>query len=113
MNGNWPADNEFIADRRSCGMDVYLVRHGANARSIDENFVRLPAIDYLRIAGHKFDAGVISRSMHRLHDAPEILHRQTFFQNKTGREIKGARAAHCQVVNRSVNSEFADVAAGK
>src|SRR6476660_8358066 len=109
MNGDRPADDNFIADHRSCALDGHLVRNNAYARSIDENFVRLAAIDYLRGACDEFDAGVISRSMHRLHDAPEILHRQTLFENKTGREIKRARAAHRQVVNGPVNSEFADV----
>ena len=92
-------------------MNVHFVRHDANARSVDENFVGLAAIDNFRIAGDELDAGVIGCGMHRLHHAPEILHRQSFLQNETRRQIERTRAAHCQVVNGSMNREFADVAA--
>ena len=58
-----------------------------------------------------FTPAVIGRGTHRLHDAPEILHRQTFLQNETGREIKRARAAHGEIVNGAMNGQLADVAA--
>ena len=46
---------------RARRMDVHLIRHNTDARSIDENFVRLAAIDHLRIAGDKLHTGVVSR----------------------------------------------------
>ena len=73
----------------------------------------LPAINHLRITSDKLHAGGIGRSVHRLDDAPEIFHRQSFFQDKAGREIKRARSAHREIVHRSVDGEFSDVAAGK
>ena len=45
-------------------MNVYFVRHVADARSIDEDFVCLTAIDYLRIARDEFDAGVMKTESH-------------------------------------------------
>ena len=80
---------------------------------VDENFVGLAAINDLGIARHELHAGVVGGGAHRLHDAPEILHRHSFLQDESDREIKRARAAHREVVNRSVDREFADVTAGK
>ncbi len=97
----------------ACRMDVYVVGYDANAGSVDENLVCLAAVNHLRITSDKLHSGGIGRSVHRLDDAPEIFHRHTFFQDKAGREIKRTRAAHREIVHRSVNSEFSDIAAGK
>ena len=50
---------------------------------------------------------------HRLHDAPEIVHRQAFLENEADREIQRPRAAHGEIVDRAVDGQLADVAAGK
>ena len=113
MHGDGSANNDLVANGRACRMDVYVVRHDADAGSIDENLVCFTPVNHLCIASDQLHAGGIGSSVHRLDDAPEIFHRQTFFQDKAGREIKRVRSAHRQIVHRPVNGEFSDIASGK
>ena len=80
---------------------------------VDENLVGLAAIHDLGIAGHQLHARVVGGRAHRLHDAPEILHRRSFLEDEADRKIKRARAAHREIVDRPVHRQFADVAARK
>ena len=70
------------------------LRHNADAGSVDENLVRLAAIDHLGVAGDKGHARRIGRVAHRLHDPLEIIHRQAFLEDKSDREMERTRAAH-------------------
>ena len=81
--------------------------------SVDENFVGFAAVNDLRIACDQLHTGSIGRLAHRLHDAPEILHRRSFFENESAGKIERSCATHCQIVDGAVHREFADVAAGK
>src|SRR4029077_9215479 len=113
MHRDRTANNDFVANGCACRMDVYFLRHDADARSVDENFVCFAAIDHLRIASDQLHTGGIGSIAHRLDDAPEIFHRKTFLQDKAGREIKRARSTHREIVYRPVNGEFSDIASGK
>src|SRR4029077_13644881 len=113
MHRDRTTNNDFVANRCACRMNVYVVRYDTNAGSIDENLVCFTPVNHLRIASDKLHTGGLGSSVHRLDDAPEIFHRQTFFQDKAGREIKRARSAHREIVHRSVNGEFSDIASGK
>src|SRR5262249_2161142 len=95
------------------GMNVYSVRNNPDAGRVDEDFVRLRAIDDLRIASHKRNAGLRRRVAHRRDDALEIVHGNTLFQDKTSRKINRARPAHGQIIHRAMDGELANIASWK
>ena len=89
------------------------VRDDADAGRVDEDAVAFAPIHDLRVAGHQLHACLGRRPLHRLHDAPQRLHRQAFFQDEACAQEARPRAAHRQVVHRAVDGQRADVAAGK
>ena len=48
-----------------------------------------------------------------MNNAPEILHRRPYLEDESGREVKRAGPAHCQVVHGPMDGERSDVAPGK
>ena len=73
----------------------------------------LPLLHDLGVAGNDRDARLMRRRAHRLEDASQILDRESLFENEAGGEIERTRAAHREVVDRAVDGEPSDVAAGK
>ena len=51
--------------------------------------------------------------LHRRDHGAQRFHRQAFFENESRAQIERARAAHGQIVDRAVDRQIADVAAGK
>jgi len=113
VHGNRPADDDLVAGLRSPWSDIDAINQYSDAGGVDENLIGLAAIHDFRVAGHKLDSRGVSRLPHRLHDAPEIFHRRSFFEDKSNREIERSRPAHGEVVDCPVHREFADVAARK
>ena len=103
----------ILSFRCACRMDVYVFRNDADAGSVYENLVCFTPVNHLCITSDELDTCGIGSRVHRLDDAPEIFHRQTFFQDEPGREIKRPCSAHREIVHRSVNGEFSDIASGK
>ena len=106
-----PLIKDLVAGLRARRLDVDPFRHDADPGGVNENFIGLAAIDHLGVTGHQLHAGFVGCRAHRLHNPPEILHRDSFFKNETDRKIKRARPAHREVVNRAVNGQFSDIAA--
>ena len=113
MHGDLPADDDLVADLGARWLDVYAFRHEADAGGVDENLIGFAAVHDFSVPGDERDARLGGGTVHRLHDAPEIRHRQAFFEDEADGKMMWARAAHREVVNRAVNGQFPDVSAGK
>ena len=96
-----------------CGGDVEVGHHQADAGGIDENAVAVAAIDYLGVAGNDRHAHFAGGRRHRLDHAAERFHRQSFFEDEARGEIERLGAGHRQVVDRAIDGQLADVAAGE
>src|SRR5689334_23949888 len=103
MHGDGPTDNDFVANPRARRVDLDLVRHNSDARSVDKNLIGLATIDHFGVASHKLDLRAGRSFTHRLDDAPEIFHRQAFLEDKTGGKIERPRATHGEIVDRTVD----------
>ena len=79
----------------------------------DVQAVGRPALDDLRVAGRDRYAGGKRRSRHRCGDAAQVGNRETFLDDEAGRERDRPRARHREIVDRPVDREVADVAAGE
>ena len=86
-------------------------RDQADAGGVDVDAVALAAVHDLGVAGDDRHARLCGRCLHRLHDPPEIFHRQPLFEDQPGGQRQRLRAAHGQVVDRAVHGQRADVAA--
>ena len=73
----------------------------------------MAAIDDLGVAGDNAHAGRPGGLGHRGHDAAERFHRQTFFEDEARTEVRRLGPGHGQVVDGSIDGQFADVAAGE
>ena len=51
--------------------------------------------------------------LHRRDDCAQRVHLQAFFQNESGAQVERACATHGEIVDRAIDCEIADVAAGK
>ena len=80
---------------------------------VDVEAVALAALDDLGVAGDEPHAGRRGRVAHRGDDAAQIVDRQTLLEDQPDAQIERLGAAHRQVVDRAVDGERADVAAGK
>src|SRR5262249_46512246 len=49
----------------------------------------------------------------RAQDPPEVIHRESFFDNERRREVLRMSSAHRQIVDRSIDRKVSDVPAGK
>ena len=74
--------------RAALGRNLDARRDHADAGRIDEDAVSFAALDHFRVAGDDAHARGRGRRGHRLHDAPQLIHRQPFLQDEAGREIE-------------------------
>ena len=100
-------------DLRARGGDAHGRFDDADARRVDEDLVGAALLHDFRVAGHDLYSRLFGRLAHRVEHASQVLDGETFFENETGGEVERARAAHGEVVDRAVDGEAADVAAGK
>ena len=94
-------------------IDPRVLDH-ADAGGVDEEAVALAAVDHLGVAGDD-RARPPRRAAARI-DATtrqQRLHRQAFLEDEAGAQEQRPRAAHRQVVDRAVDRQRADVAAGE
>ena len=89
------------------------VGHDADAGRRDEHSVSLAAIDDLGIAGDERHACFGTRLPHRAGDALQVRERQPLFEDERRGQIKRRRAADGEVVDRAMDRQLADVAAGE
>jgi len=82
-------------------------------RCVDEEAVALALVDHFGVARHQLYARRAARPGHRGGDAPQVVHRQPFFEDEARRQVQRLRPAHRQVVDRAVHGQAADVAAGE
>jgi len=106
-------DEDLVAGTGAAAADVELVVEDADSRGIDEDLVRLPPGDHLGVAGDDGHSGGFGRLLHAGENGPEVREGKTLLQNQADADRQGTGAAHGQVVDRSVNRQIADVAAGE
>jgi hypothetical protein len=111
--GDRPADEHRVAGLHPPGPELDARRHHSDARGCDREPVAAAPLDDLRIAGDDSHARPPRRRPHQGHDFHQVGDRKALFENEGGREEQGHRAAHRQVVDRAVDSQLADRAAGK
>ena len=85
----------------------------ADAGGGDEDLVALAAIDYFGVAGDEQHAGFAGGGTHGIDDAAQVLGRESLFEDEGGGKVERTRAAHGQVVDRAVDGQTTDVAAGE
>ena len=107
------ADEDRVAGAGSVSRDVDAFRHDADAGRGDENAVAFAFLDHLRVTRDDGRACLAGGSRHAGDDAVEIGEREPLFQHEGCGEIERARARHGHVVDRAMDRERADVAAGK
>ena len=85
----------------------------ADAGGGDVAAVGLAALDDLGVAGDDLHAGRPRPRRHRRDDPPQVGDREALLEDEAGRQVQRPRAGHRQVVDRAVDGEVADVAAGE
>jgi hypothetical protein len=113
VNGDRPTDDDFIACSRSTRSNFHSKRHNPDARSVNENFVGLSAVDHLCVACYQCDSGGGCSLSHGQDNLPKVSRRKSLFENKSNRQIERARSAHCKVIDRPVHRQLANIAPGK
>ncbi len=89
------------------------MRYHADAGGIDKQLVGSALVYHLGIAGDDLHAGGIGRRLHRCDDAPQIVDRETLFDNHAAGQIQRHRAAHGKIIDRAGHRQLADIASGK
>ena len=79
--------------------------HDANPGSINVNAVPLSALHHFCIPRHNMDARRTGRGSHIPCHADQDFQRKPFFQNKARRQIQRLRAAHGEIIHRSVHRQ--------
>ncbi len=107
------AEDYFVARLRPSGRQVnWRVDDSDSCRS-DKNFVSATLLHNFGIPSHYGDICLRRGCSHRVKDSLQRIDRKPFFKNETGGEIEWTRSANRQVVDCTVNREFADVTARK
>ena len=73
----------------------------------------LPALDDLRVARDDLDSGGARRRGDRLDLGAQVVGREALLEHERERQRERARAGHREVVDRAVDGELADRAAGE
>lgn len=113
MVGEGAADDHRVAGPDATGPEIDARRHDSDPRRGNRQPVAPAPLDHLRVAGHDCHAGLLGRGRHPRDDSHELGDRQALFEDEGGREIERHRPAHRQIVDRAVDGELADRAAGK
>jgi hypothetical protein len=92
---------------------VLSFRHDADAGGGDEDPVALAAINDLGVPRDQDHPGHLARLAHRADDAAQVFQRQPLLQDEGGRQELRHGAADGEVVDRAVDRQLADVAAGE
>ena len=115
VHGDLAAEENFVAGPGArWGRCSTPSRDHADAGGVDEDSVGLAAIDDFGVAGDERDARGVGGFAHRVHDSRRNRRiGSPFLEDESDGEMQRARAAHGEVVDRAVDGEFADVAAGE
>lgn len=106
-------DDDVIAGTCPLGPDLQARRDQADTGGIDEKLVRATLGHHLGVAGDDVHPGLRRCPAHGFGDHAEYVEFQTFFQDEPGGQTDWLRSAARQVVDRAVDRQVADVAAGK
>src|SRR5579883_649641 len=103
MIANRTAENHSIT--RSCliGRKMQSARHDTDSRSVDEQAVPMTFLDDLCITGDYLYPGFFGCALQRRYDPSKSIDLQSFFQNKSDREIERLHAAHSQIIDGAVH----------
>ena len=113
MLGDPPGEEDDVAGRGATGIDRYPRGDDADAGGVDVDPVPLAPVDHLRVAGGDRHPGGGRRVAHRGDDPREGLHREPLLEDQPAGEGERPGAAHREIVDRAVDGERADVAAGE
>ncbi len=102
-----------VSGARALCPDLDTVRHHAQSGGRDEHTVALASFNHLGVAGHDRHTGRCRGLGHRDDDAFEVGEREALLEDESRGEKKRSGAAHRDVVQRSVDRERSDIAAGK
>src|SRR5437588_826877 len=76
---------------------------------VDEYTIGLAALNYFGITGDDSDTRFPCCCRHRRNDAAQVGDGKAFLQDKACREVERDSTGHCQVVDRAVNGQFANI----
>ena len=107
------ADQDFVARAGAAGGDFGWSFDNAYASGCDEDLVALAAIDDLGVTGDELHAGFKRGITHGFHHALQFFGRQALFENERRRQVQRTSTAHGEIVDRAVDCQPADVAAGE
>ncbi len=93
--------------------DPHPLRHDAHAAGVEIGPVAASGLDYLGVAGHHLHTTFFGSRAYGGEDAPQILHWEPLLEDQAQHQPQRPCAGHCQVVDRAVYREAADVAAGE
>ena len=85
----------------------------ADCRGVDVAAVGLALLDHLGVAGDDLHPGRGGRVPHGLGDPAQVGDREALLEDEPGRQVQRRGAGHGQVVDRAVDGQVADVAAGE
>ena len=100
-----PAEQHGIPRTNGRRADLQPMAHNANPGSINVNAVPLSALHHFCIPRHNTDARRTGRGSHIPCHAGQDFQRKPFFQNKARRQIQRLRAAHGEIIHRSVHRQ--------
>ncbi len=80
---------------------------------VDKNLVALAPRNHLGIAGNNAHLGLVRCGSHRLEDFTQVIQLEPFFQDQTHTDRQRSRAAHRQIIDRTIDGQVTDVATGK
>ena len=113
MTADVAVDQDDVAGPDVLRIDRRLVFDHAQPGRADVQTVALATIDDLGVAGEEADVLALGALAHRGRDAVERLEFQSLFEDEPGAQELRAGSTHRQVVDRAVDRQRTDIAAGE
>ena len=105
MGAKIAAHQNRIVPSNQLGQHAYARRHEPDPCGVNIDPVTLASIHDLGVAGDDRHPGRLRRFGHRLHDSPQQVQIESFFQNESCAEAQGLRPAHGQIIDRPMDGQ--------
>ncbi|VTR69480.1 hypothetical protein DESC_740219 [Desulfosarcina cetonica] len=107
------AEDDGIARSGVGAGDVHPGVDDTDAGRVDEKLVRRPPGHHLGVTGDDLDTGCLRGALHVDHHAFQVGHGKALFDDHPHTQVQRHGTAHGHVVDRAVDGQVADTAAGK
>ncbi len=111
--GHGTRKDDMIPRPRPPSVDGHPWRDHPNARGIDENLVGRTPGHHLGIAGHQLHSRPVQSPANAGQDSLQVGHGKSLLQDEPHAQVARLGTAHGHIVDRTVDRQIPDIAAGE